>query len=158
MAGSILKSFKLSSNDVSDLSDVLSSEMNVYRQNPQALFSDKYCTWLNLIVGLGFTAVLSDKYNRYQPEYMKYLDSYLKVRKSLPKDFNKGEISIVSESIACMAQLALQAFPYSLNCPRYFDDFIEALRQTICRAILRDSANNSLVNKAYRILDLIDKI
>lgn len=158
MASSILQPFRLSDNDVSDLSDILQSEINIYRENPQAVFSDDYCTWLNLVAGLGYTVVLCDKYDRYQAEYSKCFNSYLEARKTYPKAFSAGDVKVVSQAISRMVQLALQAVPYTLSLPRYFDDFAEALRQLVCRAILHDTSNSSFKEKAFRIVDLINHL
>lgn len=158
MASSILQPLRLSDNDVTDLSIILSNEINIYRENPQAVFSDDYCTWLNLVAGLGYTVVLCDKYDRYQAEYSKCFNSYLKARRSYPKAFSVADVEAVSQSIARMVQLALQAVPYSLSLPRYFDDFAEALKQLVCRAILHDTSNSSFKEKAFRIVDLINHL
>lgn len=156
MASFILQPLRLSDKDISDLKEVLYSEITFYRENPLNVFAGDFCTWLNLIAGLGCTAVLSDKYDRYQSEYMQHFNSYLEVRKDLPKGYGAADVKVVSQSITNMVRLALKSFPYNISRPLYLNDFIEALRQTTCRAILREP--NHLKENSHRIYDLINSL
>ena len=123
MAKGILAGEPLLRNDLFVLAQKFEHSLDYYTNHNSPFFSD-YLRAVRTLVGLGFTAALSDRHllYLYQPHLARFLAAEERDFK-LSHESKKG----VARAVAEMVYTASLCF-YTLKFPQYYNDFIAVLR------------------------------
>jgi hypothetical protein len=142
MAKGILATSSHSSNPVSSIAYLIHAAFEQRSEFSADSDSYKYQQSLSTLLGLAFTAILSE--NSRVESYRPHFDLFLRCRNSIQDPDN---LEIVSVSIAEIVCGAIYPF-HVLQHPRYYDDFIKALLM-----ILKPSnVDNPEIEKEIKVL------
>ena len=116
----------LSRNDIVSLANLfeLSFDYHIKHNSP---FFIEYLRSLRTVAGLGFTAALADEGLLFI--YQRYLNHFMRHKEGNFKE-SEGSKRLIAQSAAGLVSTAVLSFD-ALNYPRYYEDFIAALRYTI---------------------------
>lgn len=128
MAASILTGEAFSRNDISKLAQLFEQSFDYYITHNSPFFCD-YLKALRTVAGLGFAAALADKslFCVYQHHLHRFV-----VQNEGNFKTNPGAKRSISQAMAEMIATAALCF-YALQFPRYYEDFIAALRYTLVK-------------------------
>lgn len=128
MANWILTATPLSCNDIPILAQILQKSFDYYANHNSAFFKE-YLQALRTVVGLGFSAVLTDEF--LLTCYQNYLNPFINCGKG---DFkvHEGSLLGIAQQTAEMVRIATISFQ-ALQYPRYYADYIGALHYVMKR-------------------------
>lgn len=143
MAKSILTGEPFSRNDISKLAQLFEQSFDYYVNNQSPFFPD-YLKALRTMIGLAFTAALTDRDLFFT--YQHYLERF--IAQDLG-DFkiNPGAKRGISQAVAEMVNTGAISF-YALRFPRYYDDF----RVALCYTLAQIPRLNGEQDEAERLL------
>jgi hypothetical protein len=146
MAGIIMAAQPLLRNDIPILAQLFEVSFDYFINHHSPLFTD-YLQSLRAVVGLGFTAVLVHEglLCCYEP----YLKRFI-AHDAGDFQANQGAKTLIAQSVSEMVNTATLCFEF-IRYPRYYEDFIKALRYTIAR--IPERANEK--SEAERILNYL---
>ena len=148
MAANNISSFDLANNDVLKLENIIRHEL-VYYKNNNSPFFERYGALLNTIAGLGCIALLLDKGGYFLSAYQQHLCAYICHRVESREKLTDQNIDVIATSMAKMIELAMNSFQY-IKQPRYFDDFISAINESINKLAVHD-ADRDLIEAANQL-------
>ena len=137
MAKASLAVHPLSRNDISIIAKLLEQSFDYYLNHISPFYSDYLCS-LRTVVGLGYTAVLTDTFKL--STYQRYLNCFIEQKKG---DFRKAEGAkkLIAQVTAEMVGTAVSSFKV-LRYPLYYGEFVKALHHTIATVPRLTIANN----------------
>jgi hypothetical protein len=148
MAKKSLPATPSSHNDIDDLAGLLENNFQ-YQSNRSASYKEEYIDRLNLVVGLGLTAIMVRRtfFSTVKSDFNRFLDGF-----SFSSLSQCSTIKPVSLEAARILYEASRFFPTVERCPEFRDAFNKTLELTVKSGVLDSSKNQALSVRLLKMM------